>query len=108
MRQDWSEEELIDSWSLTQEEKDLILAKKERLSFAIKLKYYKNYGALIYNWEEVADCVKVYIRTQIDCVYELYDLNNRTSRQHNAEIREHFGFSKINEFELNRLKINVV
>ena len=110
MKQDWSDEELLEVWELTADEKRFILSKKveSTLGFAIKLKYYRSYVGLIDDWKDIADCIVEYMRKQLPVFNQnkdiSYDLNTRTSRQHNQEIREYLGYRKVNERYLEQIR----
>ena len=109
IKQDWSEEELLDLWYLNSDEKSFILDKKidNALGFAIKLKYYQIYGGLINNWNDIADCIVDYVDKQLHTreKYDIaYKLDSRTSRQHNNEIREYLGFKKVTNYDLENIK----
>jgi len=89
--------ELIEHWTLREDEADLVAVKHgdSRLAFALLLRFYGRYGRFPRNRGELhPDAVEFMARAVGADQAELtgYDWSGRTIERHRHEIRGHFGF----------------
>lgn len=97
MKRHWTEEELIERWTLTPDELPLLANKSgaTRLGFTVLLKFFAGEGRFPTNRGEVPWSVVSYVATQAAVPaeeYLRYDWQERAIRYHRAEVRKHFGF----------------
>ena len=100
MKQHWTQIELINSWTLSQYEIEIINKKENKLVYAFKMKYFDIYGSFAYENTEVPIVVLNFIKQQVEIDEDNlshYPWNNRISRQHNTEIRKFYGFEKFTD-----------
>ena len=104
-----NEKELEEHWNLSDGEKRLICQRKEkyRLIFAVRLKFFGNFGYSIESIDEITSSIIEYIAQQISsfCYPEGDYWGSRSYREHSAYIREHYGFRTIKEGDLSSLKL---
>ena len=107
MKQVWSKTELKKHWSLSANDM-VIIHKKNRiyqLVFAIKLKYYEQYGRILEKINEFPKTIQRYISEQIDCnKIPVNYFTSRICREHNKELRKYFNFKYLCEKSLAELK----
>lgn len=107
MKQVWSKKELKEKWYLCKSDLDIIHKKHHiyQLIFAIKLKYYDQYGRILENITEIPEIVKNYISEQINCnQIPVKYFTSRVCREHNKELRKYFNFKYLCEKSLTELK----
>lgn len=97
MKKIWELEDLIDHFTFLQHEMQLVGNKVEenRLGFGILFKFFQNEARFPNNKTEVPKAVIQYISKQLNVIpelFEYYDLNDRNTFYHMAQIREFFGF----------------
>lgn len=102
MKRSWTEEELIERWTLTPDELPLLANKSgsTRLGFAAMLRFFAGEGRFPASRNEVPGQVVAYIGNQVRVPadeYPSYDWQGRTIKYHRAQIREFFGFREITE-----------
>ena len=93
----WTEEELIERWTLTPDERTLLANKTgaTRLGFAILLRFFAGEGHFPASKGEIPWTVVSYVAKQAGVQaeeYLRYDWRGRTIKYHRAEVRNHFGF----------------
>ena len=110
MKQICSKKELKENWTLSNKENLLTSRRKEifRLVFAIRLKFFENYGYGLEEGEEIPNIIVKHIREQIEYFSEAipeYYWNSRAYRDHNLSIRKHYNFKIMSEKERRELKL---
>ena len=96
-RQPVGMDELVEHWTVLDEEAELVAGKRgaTRLGFALLLKYYTRHGRFPRGRAEFAEEVVDYVARQMKVpASELgfYEWSGRTIEYHRAQIREHLGF----------------
>ena len=108
MKQVWSKQDLEENWTLSSQEKDLIGQKQNiyKLIFAIRLKFFEQFGYPLEQIDEVPDVVKRYLAKQLNSNLKIPDhyFNSRAYREHTTAIRKFFNFRNMGEKELQKLK----
>ena len=98
MKRVWETDELLEHWSLTQEERELAAKSKTEtitLGFALLLKWFQYEGRFPSHRIEIPTIVLTYLARQLNIPVErfaAYEWNGRTMERHRAQIRQHFGF----------------
>lgn len=97
MKRHWSEEELVERWTLFPDELALLANKSgaTRLGFAVMIRFFAGEGRFPQDKHEVPTAVLRYVGEQVDVEYEgwlRYDWGGRTIKYHRAQIRDFFGF----------------
>ncbi len=97
MKRDWHSEELIEHWTLTPEEKQQVVSKREptRLGFAVMFKFFQHQGRFPKSAREVPKVVVDHLASQLEVAparWKEYDLGSRTIKLHRSEIRKLLGF----------------
>ena len=99
MKQHWTHIELVKYWTLSQDEIRVIKTKSTKLVYAFKMRYFDIHGLVLTASDSTPSVVINFIKEQINTSekgFSNYDWDSRTSRQHNVEIREYYGFKKFN------------
>lgn len=100
MKQNWDERELIEYyWTLTDAEKQLLhqRAKRNRLGFAILLKFFQFEGRFPAFYKEVPKAGLDFLADQIAVSTDLwfdYPLKDRTGKRDRKELRAYLGFRR--------------
>ncbi len=100
MKQHWIHIELVKYWTLSQDELRVIKTKNHELVYAFKMKYFDIHGVMYMPIITIPDVVLNFIKEQINISnkdFSGYNWDGRTSRQHNIEIREYYGYKKVNK-----------
>lgn len=97
MRQHWEADELVEHWTLTDEDLRRLRNKTgaTRLGFAMLMKYFESEGRFPTGPEEIPVEVVVHLARGVGVSWELfarYRWTGRTIERHRAEIRQRFGF----------------
>lgn len=101
MKRQWSEEELVERWTLFPDELELAGRKSPhtRLGFAVMLRFFAGEGRFPRDKGEVPTEVLRFVGEQVDRGpaagpegWLRYDWSGRTIKYHRARIREFFGF----------------
>lgn len=97
MKRRWTEEELIERWTLAPDEWPLLANKSgaTRLGFAVLLRFFAGEGRFPRSGGEVPGQVIAYLAKRAGVPteeYRAYDWRGRTIKYHRAQVREHFGF----------------
>ncbi|MEO0739847.1 MAG: Tn3 family transposase, partial [Cyanobacteria bacterium J06649_12] len=100
MKRKWTTEELVEHWSLSPSELDLVLRKKgsNRLGMALLLKFFQWEGAFPRYKHEIPRCVQRFVAAQLGVSiadYQAYDWTNRAAKYHRTEIRDLLGFRPV-------------
>ncbi|HRH44988.1 MAG TPA: DUF4158 domain-containing protein [Pyrinomonadaceae bacterium] len=97
MKQDWTEEELIEHWTLEPRDYQLLANRTgiTRLGFAVQLKYFQLEARFPNTSAEIPATVIAYLAKQLKLVSRIfaeYDWQSRSATYHRQLIREKFGF----------------
>ncbi|MFI2110673.1 DUF4158 domain-containing protein [Streptomyces lydicus] len=97
MRQEWSPEELLASWTLVDGDWDLVANKSgsTRLGFSLMLKFFESEGRFPDLLEEVPQAAVEYVAGLVEVPaadFTKYDLTSRSAKNHRKQIREALKF----------------
>jgi TnpA family transposase len=107
MKQYWTKIELADSWSLSQGEIRCLEKKSNKLVYALKMRYFDLQGYLPNGIEDVPLVAVDYVASQLSIKPNKskdYDWQSRIAQIHNTEIREYYGFKKLEKTDLSSIK----
>lgn len=101
-------DELVEHWTLLEDEQDLVAGKRgaTRLGFALVLKFYIRYGRFPRGRAELpADAVEFVARQVRVDASELafYEFADRMARYHQTQIRRHLGFRECSVVDADKL-----
>lgn len=106
MKRKWGNHELVEHWTIEEEEQPLIRQKRgiNRLSFALLLKFFQLKGRFPEKKNEIPRVVRAFVAEQLSVDegdYDQYDWDGRGIKRHRAEIRKLYGFHRMraNEFD---------
>ena len=106
MQRKWENHELVEHWTIDEEDRQLILQKRgiNRLSFALLLKFFQLKGRFPEKQYEIPRVVRVFVAEQLlvdEGDYGQYDWEGRGIKRHRVEIRKLYGFHRMrtNEFD---------
>jgi len=97
MKHHWSAQELVEHWSLTQEQLSWVRNRtdRSRLGFAALLKFFEFEGRFPNDRRELPmvaiDHLAVQLELNRDALAD-YDLGSRSAKRDRSRIRQHFGF----------------
>jgi hypothetical protein len=108
MKRRWTVEELIEQWSLSSDDRDLLYRKEStgRLGLVAQLAFYRRYARFPERRGEFAPAVIAHLAEQIDATpstLDAYEWSDRTGRRHRERILEFLGvgpFDLVAEMEL--------
>jgi hypothetical protein len=105
MRTGWNPEDLIDCWTLVEDNWRLVGNKTgaTRLGFSVMLKHFELEGRFPEHAAEIPQVVVDYVAAQVKVDpprLAKYDWAGRTGRYHRAQIRKAFGFRECTEADL--------
>lgn len=97
LKRSWSEEELVERWTLFPDELALLANKSgpTRLGFAVMLRFFAGEGHFPYDKHDIPAEVLRYVGEQVGIEAEgwlRYDWSGRTIKYHRAQVRDFFGF----------------
>lgn len=97
MRQEWSTEDFIGSWTLADEDWRLVWNKSgaTRLGFSLLLKFFEFEARFPTGSQELPPAAVAYVAEQVKVEPESLDAyrwSGRTIEHHRAQIRDAFGF----------------
>jgi len=97
MRREWSPEQLIDSWTLDDDDRKLLRNKSgaSRLGFSVILKFFELDARFPRHGGEVPSAAVDYVAQQVgvdSAVFASYAFSGRTIEHHRAEVRRVLGF----------------
>lgn len=97
MRQEWEPEDLIEVWTLLEEDQERLRNKSgaNRLGFALLLKFFEVEARFPENAEEIPAPAVAYVAQQVKVLageLAAYDWAGRAIKRHRVEIRGAFGF----------------
>jgi hypothetical protein len=102
VRQEWEPEDLIEVWTLLEEDQERLRNKSgaNRLGFALLLKFFEVEARFPENAEEIPAPAVAYVAQQVKVPVEewaAYDWAGRAIKRHRVEIRGAFGFRECTE-----------
>jgi hypothetical protein len=97
VRREWELEDLIECWTLDEEDVRLLANKSgaTRLGFALTLKYFEQEGRFPRRAADIPEAVVGYVAGQAGVAageFAAYDWSGRTVKNHRAQIRDALGF----------------
>src|SRR5438105_2083601 len=97
MKPEWTDEELIEHWTLLPNELEWLTNKTgaTRLGFAALLKYFQQEGGFPHSPQDIPAVAMTYLARQVGvatALYVQYDWAGRTIKYHRAQIRTYLGF----------------
>jgi len=98
MKSHWTHIELIENWTLSANEQFISNMKVSKIVYALKMKHYSLYGYLPEKIDEMPDIVVGFIIKQLKTNKKgiaKYQYNTRSDRLYNQEIRDYYGFSRL-------------
>jgi TnpA family transposase len=107
MKQHWTKIELTDSWSLSQGEICYLEKKDNKLVYAIKMRYFDLQGYLPDRMEDIPLVAVDYVASRLSIKPNKakdYAWQSRIAQIHNTEIREYYGFKKLEQADLSSIK----
>ncbi|MGW9307001.1 Tn3 family transposase [Saccharomonospora azurea] len=108
MQMEWSDEELVASWTLVGEDWSLVGNKTgaTRLGFAVLLKFFEIEARFPRSASEVPTAAVVYLAEQLKVdpeVFTGYEWSGRTIEYHRAQVRAAFGFREFTRGDEDKL-----
>jgi TnpA family transposase len=108
MKRNWIIDELIDYFTLTPGDLELIANKtgSTRLGFSVLVKYFKLEAQFPFNKAEIPQDIVKFIAKQLKTdpmIFKKYDLHGRTYIYHRAQIRGYYNFSETSVEDANEL-----
>ncbi|MFD4096747.1 DUF4158 domain-containing protein [Streptomyces albidoflavus] len=102
MRQEWEPEDLIEVWTLLEEDQERLRNKSgaNRLGFALLLKFFEVEARFPEDAGEIPAPAVAYVAQQVKVAAEewaAYDWAGRAIKRHRMEIRDAFGFRECTE-----------
>lgn len=107
MKQYWTKIELVNSWSLSQGEICYLEKKDNKLVYALKMRYFDLQGYLPKKAEDIPIVAIDYVASQLSITSSKvkdYDWHSRIAQIHNAEVREYYGFKKLEQADFLSIK----
>jgi hypothetical protein len=101
-------DELVEKWTLLDDEQSLVAGKRgaTRLGFVLLLKFYLQHGHFPRGRSALPDDAVQFVADQVKVPASelgLYEWSGRTSRYHQAQIREHLGFRECSVEDADKL-----
>lgn len=102
MRQEWEPEDLIEVWTLLEEDQERLRNKLggNRLGFALLLKFFEVEARFLENAGEIPEPAVSYVAQQVKVAakeWAAYDWSGRAIKRHRVEMRGAFGFRECTE-----------
>ena len=109
MKRKWNNQELSEHWALEPDERELIRRRKgaNRLGFALLLKYFQLQGRFPEKKNELPRVVQTFVAEQLElpvALYQDYQWGGRTLTSHRVEIRELYGFHRMQVGEFDSIR----
>ena len=109
MKRKWNNQELSEHWTLEPDERELIRRRKgaNRLGFALLLKYFQLQGRFPEKKNELPRVVQTFVAEQLElpvALYQDYQWGGRTLTSHRVEIRELYGFHRMQVGEFDSIR----
>ncbi len=108
MRAEWSPEELVESWTLVDEDWGLVANKSgtTRLGFAVLLKFFEMEGRFPASRGDVPPGAVQYVAQQVGvdaAAFTSYNWSGRAIERHRVQIRQAFGFREFSRGDEDKL-----
>lgn len=108
MRQAWEPEDLVECWTLVENDWRLVGSKRgaTRLGFTLLLKFFEQEAQFPEHADEVPQAAVEYVASQVrvePSEFGSYDWLGRTIKYHRAQIRDAFGFREATRADEDRL-----
>ena len=109
MKRKWENHELVEHWTIDEEDQQLIRKKRgiNRLGFALLLKFFQMKGRFPEKQYEIPRVVRVFVAEQLaldESLYEQYNWTGRAPKYHRVEIRDLYGFHRMRTHEFDSLR----
>ncbi|MGB5914518.1 MAG: Tn3 family transposase, partial [Phormidesmis sp.] len=109
MKRKWENHELIEHWTIDEEDQQLIHKKRgsNRLGFALLLKFFQLKGRFPEKQYEIPRMVRAFVAEQLgmdESRYEQYNWAGRAPKYHRVEIRKLYGFHRMRKREFGSLR----
>ena len=109
MKRKWENHELIEHWTLEDEEQQLIGKKRgvNRLGFALLLKFFQLKGRFPEKQYEIPRAVRSFVSEQLGLQeerYQQYNWQGRVIKRHRVEIRQLYSFHRMSTHEFDNLR----
>ena len=109
MKRKWENHELIEHWTVENEEKNLIFNKRgaNRLGFALLLKFFQIKGRFPEKKKEIPKIVQIFVAEQLGMDasdYLKYQWQGRAVKYHRAEIRTLYSFRPIGFQDMDEMR----
>ena len=109
MKRKWENHELVDHWTIAEDDRLLIRQKRgaNRLGFALMLKFFQLTGRFPEKQSEIPRVVRAFVAEQLKVDeenYQQYDWQGRAIKRHRVEIRTLYGFHRMRKGEFEPLK----
>lgn len=104
MKRKWENHELIEHWTIDEDDRQLILKKRgvNRLGVALLLKFFQLRGCFPEKPSEIPRVVRIFVAEQLgneEGSYQSYDWQGRAIKRHRVEIRQLYGFHRMRKDE---------
>lgn len=109
MKRKWENHELVEHWSIDEEDRLLVMSKRgvNRLGFALLLKFFQLKGRFPETQSEIPRVVRAFVAEQLSVDegdYSQYNWEGRGIKRHRVEIRQHYGFRRTGTKDLDSLR----
>lgn len=109
MQRKWNNHELVEHWTIDDEDRRLICQKRgaNRLGFALLLKFFQLKGRFPEKKSEIPRVVRTFVAEQLDIdedLYQHYNWQGRALKYHRVEIRQLYGFHRMRRSEFTPLR----
>ena len=109
MKRKWDNHELVERWTIDEDDRRFIRSKRgaNRLGFALLLKFFQLKGSFPEQAFEISRVVRVFVADQLEVdekVYRQYDWDGRAIKRHRVEIRQRYGFHRMGKAEFAPLR----
>ena len=107
MKQHWTKFELENSWTLSPGDLNYLAKKDNRLIYALKMKYFDLQGYPPKQIDDIPVVAIDHVAAQLQTSRQNcknYNWQSRISQIHNVEIREYYGFKKLEQSDYELLK----
>ncbi|ESA34091.1 transposase [Leptolyngbya sp. Heron Island J] len=109
MKRKWENDELVEHWTIDEDDRVLISNKRgaNRLGFALLLKFFQLKGYFPEKKHEIPKVVRLFVAEQLDLdesLYQSYNWEGRALKYHRVEIRKRYGFQRMGKQDFDVLR----
>ena len=109
MKRKWENDELVEHWSIDDDDRVLIRNKRgaNRLGFALLLKFFQLKGYFPEKKHEIPKVVRLFVAEQLgldETLYQTYNWEGRALKYHRVEIRKRYGFHRMSKQDFDSLR----